>query len=527
MSRKFLSFLFAASLILALIAAWVETVPGYMDAEYYYGGALRLADGKGWSETVLWNYLDDPAGIPHPSNVYWMPLASFLAAAGMIFVHSNSFLAARMVTILLAALIAPLTAWISYELFRNKKYAILSGILALFPGFYLVYTTDTETYTPYLILGGLIVYVGFRHGTNLSKGEALLLGILTGLMHLTRADGILWLLGTLGLAGWMAILTPGGKREKFIWLAQRGLLLLLGYGVVMSPWYLRNLWVFNSLYPPGTSHALWLTNYNQLFSYPADKLNFQTWVESGWQAIVQVRFSAVIDNLKTLVGVQGEVFLLPFILRGAYRLRHEKVVIFGWGMWLVTFGAMSLVFPLAGARGGYFHSGSALQLFFWMLIPAGLEEFVRWGSRVRKWKRDDAWKAFASGMVIITAGLTVTIFWQYVIGADMTQPVWSLGTRQAIQIEHTLAGLKIDSNDAIMINNPPGYFTATGRAAIVIPDGDGATSLRAGKRYAVHYLVLEKAHVEGLNSLYQSPENQAHFILLGQVNDAYIFRMAP
>jgi hypothetical protein len=527
LSRKLLFALFAAGMVLALIAAWLETVPGYMDAEYYYGGALRLVDGKGWTENVLWNYLDDPSGLPHPAHVYWMPLASFLAVPGMLLFNSRQFFAARLFMIVLAGLITPLTAWISFRLFKNQKYAILSGFLALFPGFYLIYSTDVETYTPYLLLGGLFFYIGFRHETNLTRGDVFLLGILCGLMHLARADGILWLFGAGMLLVWRTALKKDGKESQFSWIAVRGLLLVLGYGAMMSPWYLRNMMQFASLFPPGTSRALWLTDYNQVFIYPADQLTFKTWLESGWQAILQVRFTAMIENIKNMIGVQGEVFLLPFIVAGAYRLRQQHVVIFGMSMWALTFIVMSFVFPLAGSRGGFFHSGSALQIFFWMLAPVGLDGFVRWGGRVRKWQRDDSWKVFASGLVVIAAVMTGVIFWQNVIGQDFQYPAWAAGTRQAVQIEHLLKDLKINPDETIMINNAPGYFTATGRSAIVTPDGDPGTSLEAGRRYQVKYLVLEKAHVDGLDSLYQSPQSLSSFVLLGQVNDAYLFRMTP
>ncbi|MDO9130603.1 MAG: hypothetical protein Q7U34_12130, partial [Anaerolineales bacterium] len=51
------------------IAAF-QSVPGYMDADYYYAGGLQLAAGRGFTEPYLWNYLDDPASLPHPSHAY-------------------------------------------------------------------------------------------------------------------------------------------------------------------------------------------------------------------------------------------------------------------------------------------------------------------------------------------------------------------------------------------------------------------------------------------------------------------------
>jgi hypothetical protein len=74
--------LWALGLALVLLAAAFQSVPGYMDAEYYYAGGLRLAEGSGFSEPFLWNYLNDPVGLPTPSHTYWMPLASILAALG-------------------------------------------------------------------------------------------------------------------------------------------------------------------------------------------------------------------------------------------------------------------------------------------------------------------------------------------------------------------------------------------------------------------------------------------------------------
>ena len=58
-----------------------QDAPGYMDADYYYAIGLRLNRGYGFSEPFLWNYLDNPNGIPHPSNTYWMPLPSVLASS--------------------------------------------------------------------------------------------------------------------------------------------------------------------------------------------------------------------------------------------------------------------------------------------------------------------------------------------------------------------------------------------------------------------------------------------------------------
>jgi hypothetical protein len=83
MSRKIYFLLLFLALVVQLVVASAQEIPGYLDADYYYGGGLQLVRGQGFTEPYLWNYLDDPQSLPHPSHGYWMPLASILAALGM------------------------------------------------------------------------------------------------------------------------------------------------------------------------------------------------------------------------------------------------------------------------------------------------------------------------------------------------------------------------------------------------------------------------------------------------------------
>jgi len=75
--------LFVIGLLVPFAVSRLQTLPGYMDADYYFAGGIQLANGNGFTEPYLWNYLDDPAGLPPPSHTYWMPLASIVSALGM------------------------------------------------------------------------------------------------------------------------------------------------------------------------------------------------------------------------------------------------------------------------------------------------------------------------------------------------------------------------------------------------------------------------------------------------------------
>src|SRR5512136_2130317 len=68
------------ALLVRVLAALPQMQPNYMDAAYYLVGGQRLAQGQGFTDPYVWNYLDQPSGLPHPSHLYWMPLPSILVA---------------------------------------------------------------------------------------------------------------------------------------------------------------------------------------------------------------------------------------------------------------------------------------------------------------------------------------------------------------------------------------------------------------------------------------------------------------
>ena len=141
-------------LAVATVVAALQPSPGYMDADYYYAGGLQLASGHGFTEPYLWNYLDNPIGLPHPSNAYWMPFASLLAAAGAVLFGSASWITARAGFLLVAALIPPVTAALAWSYSSRRDLAITSGLLAVFPAFYLPFLPVTDTFGLYMLFGG-------------------------------------------------------------------------------------------------------------------------------------------------------------------------------------------------------------------------------------------------------------------------------------------------------------------------------------------------------------------------------------
>jgi hypothetical protein len=516
--------LFVVGLLVTAAASRLVSTPGYMDADYYYSGGVRLAQGKGLTEIILWNYLDAPQGLPHPSHTYWMPMASLLAAAGMQLGGIN-FRAAQMPFLLLAACLPPLTAGLAFALTHRRRQAILAGLLAVFPGYYLPYLFTTETFSLYMLGGTAILLLVF------SKKPAgwprfLLLGILAGWMHLSRADGLLWV-GSAAVVVFFQGLAGEDGSWKWNWKALGWVGgVAAGYMLITAFWYARNLQVFHSLLPPGGSKTLWLTDYDQTFIFPADLLNFSHWWSAGWKTLVSIRLDALWGNLKTFVGVQGEVVLLPLALAGLWTLRKDRRVQFGAALWVGTLLFMTLVFPFAGQRGGFFHSGAAFQPLLWVLAAVGFDVFIAAGVRWRGWKVDRASRGFGVMLVAVLAVLTLALYAQLVIGTDAKQIQWQKPWQNYQTAEEMLLSSGAWPGSSVMVNNPPGYFAATGRQAFVIPNGDAATTLQAARTYAVDYLILENNHVRDLDPMYQEPGDTLGMKYLGSRGELRLYKIS-
>ena len=128
--------LYILALVVRLALAWPVAGPSYFDAAYYQNTAESLIAGHGLTDQVIWNYLDDPAGLPRPSHLYWPPFNTWLAALGLLV---NGWRGVQAVFIALSALLVPLAAYLAWSLWRRRDYAIAAGLLTLFSGHYAGY----------------------------------------------------------------------------------------------------------------------------------------------------------------------------------------------------------------------------------------------------------------------------------------------------------------------------------------------------------------------------------------------------
>jgi hypothetical protein len=441
--------------------------------------------------------------------------------------RAAGFASARIPFILLAGLVPVFTAWLAYRLFNDRKKAILAGVLGILPGFYLAYYPTTDTFVLTMLLGCSFMLLAGQCFNE--KGVRLLaavgLGAVAGLMHMARADGFLWLGYSLAVLLVVWLMDKERGRSRIKQLAYPALTILCAYALVVTPWMARNLTLFHSLMPPGGSKGLWLRSYNELYLYPVSGLDFQHWWTQGLQSILADRAAALWSVLKTFLGVQTSIFMLPLILAGFWRLRRNPLVVTAGTIWIATFLIMSIVFPYSGSRGGFFHSGAALQPFLWALAVAGLQACVDWGSRARGWVASQAMSVFSFGLVALALLVTGMTSYELVIGPQSGQLAWNAAPELSVKIEQGLqadGGLK---TYVVMVNDPPSYYVATGRQAIAIPEGGMQAAQSVAEKYDARYFVLEVNHPAYLDGLYTGRNTPDWLKLVGEVSSAKIFRI--
>lgn len=494
------------SLLIYVIASLPVRQPGTMDSHYYYGGGVSLRENRAFVEPYIWNYLDAPAGLPAPSHLYWMPLPSILVAASQS-VFGPTFWGGRVPFILLACCLPLVSYATSLSLSGKRRHALTAGLLGLFTGFYLPYWTIPETFAPFAVAGSLSLYLMGAWAERKSRRLLLAAGIMAGLGHLSRADGLL-LLAT----GLMVVLTLEFRRPRDVLRAC--LLLLAGYLLVMAPWFYRNWQVSGALLATAGSKTIFLRDYDELFSY-GTPLTWDRYWSWGLMNILQSKLAAGWSNLQSFVAVNNLIFLTPLSLAGLWKLRRHRAlwpaVLFG----IALYGVMTLLFTFPGTRGGLFHSSAALLPAIFAVSPVGLDVAVGWAARRRRgWDKQGAQRFFSVGLLVLAAGLSMLLYSRRVIGdGSWIDPDWN---RADMAMKPAGDWIRREAGDTavVMVGNPPAFNYHTGMQAVVVPNEGPNRLLEVADRYGVEYIILDQNRPAPLTPLYLGDESHPSLALV-------------
>jgi len=501
--RRDLAWIFTLALAVRIGIAVLIRYPGYMDAAYYAAGAVRIAQGGGLTEPFIWNYLDDPQGLPQPGYLYWMPLPSFLAAP-MATLFPGSFLALQLPFAIISAFLVPMTYLICWQVTSSRRLAWTSALLMLFSGFFFPYWTLPETFAPFGVVGCLALWItasslgrsGTAHaglaGNRRYILKSVLVGVLAGLAHLTRADGVL-ILFTAALWVVFGTLRRSGAAEPRLYIVAHLGGILGGYLLIMMPWFVRNIGAVGHPLATGGTKTLWLTQYDDLFCYGCD-LSPRSYLEWGWGSILRSKLQALGVNLERFIAEDCLVFLLPFVLVGLYHRRRTDTFTPPGVYLVIVFLAHSIAFTFPGPRGGFFHASSAALPFLLAAGADGMDIAVRWAAVRRHWRVRQAQDVFAAaavaGAVALSGYVTLT-----------KVPEWLTVDAAYSRIGRWLA--EQDAGEAVVMSgNPPALWYHTGHTGVVVPNGGVETLLTVADRYGVDYLLLDRNHPAPLEAFY-------------------------
>lgn len=492
--------LFAFTLIVRGLMAWPQYQPGYMDEAYYFVNAATLARGGGLSEDFVWNYIAHPTTLPQPSNAYWMPLTSFVLAPAL-WLFGEHYRVAQIEMLFLSALLVPLTYLVSMQLFGNVRWALVSALLMLVSGLYLPYWAASDSFALYALLGsGVLLLAAWAHDAR----KALACGILVGLAHLTRADGVLLALPAL-LLWWQ------NGRSRVALAA-----LVCGYGIVMAPWLVRNESAFGVPLLGGSS--IFMREYNDLFLYERP-LTPGYWLNAGWVPILQNVARAFVLNLATLAGALQFLFF-PFALIGLWCERRRSLTQGVLAYLVVLFAAMTLVFSLSGPRGTFLHSLVAALPLLYVFAPPGLWRAIGWIAQRRpSWRPRAAETVFSASFLMLAALVSVSLYRANIFG-DERDAGWNDRFDAYRAAAEYLTRESGDALSPVACIAPPAFVYFAQRPAIAIPSDDPLALVHAAQQFAVRYVIVEPDHPAYMDAFYSSTVADPRFQRLATITTA-------
>ena len=544
--------LLALGLLVRSLTAALFDQPGYIDAAYYYDVAKNIASGHGFTEDFILVYLTPASSVVHASNLYWMPLAS-LVIVPFFLLFGVSWHVAQIPSILLSGSLPVLAYWLGWEFFQSRRYAVGAALLTLCAGFYYpLYFIFTDNFGLYAWTAGLaLLFLG--QGAQGRPRRFALAGLWIGLAHLARPDApLLLVIALLVFAAtrylaWRAARSSARQGETvpeepsqekpgaIPWSALCMLLAL--YALVMAPWFLRNLIVAGAIVPAGGTKTIWLTTYNDFFSYGKD-ISPQSYLAWGWGNILLSKLKALGQNAFAILAIL-EFAPAPFTILGLWRWRRSLLALPFLLYLILLYLGLSLIFTFPSLRGTLLHSFIPLLPFLSLATILGLDTVVDWLARWRpgphaQQRAASRRRFYLAAAILLSAVLSITIIFANARTWDTTYHVYQQAGELVARnyASESNRPIKPDGQGAaesalpiVMVSDPPDYYFATGQHAIVLPDQGLTTILQAADRYGAAYLLLEALHSQAQDALWNGAERSPRLMLLWSTPAAHLYRI--
>ncbi len=213
----------------------------------------------------------------------------------------------------------------------------------------------------------------------------------------------------------------------------------------MLPWWIRNALVAGTPLPGGGIQTLWLTSYDDLYSY-TPMLSLARYLEWGWQNILLSKVQSLWGCILVLLGV-ALYYMAPFVLvawRRAFAMPLFRPVLC---YSLILLVVMPLLFTFPATRGTLFHSSAGLVVWYMAMVPYGLARVVdAIAARRRSWNAAQATTVFSGGFVLLAILFTLAIYAQTVLLPPQPEAIVARWNERTIP--YAEVGAWLDANAA-------------------------------------------------------------------------------
>jgi hypothetical protein len=412
----------------------------------------------------------------------------------------------------------PLLAFaISWQLVGLRWQAWVAAMFTAAGSFYAAFLSQPTTFAPFAWAGGgclLLLAVAYRTQSTRYL-HWLLAGILAGLAHLTRADGLLFLFLGLAFLGWQMWQARSAEFPTLIRTYTPLLALLLGgYLLVMGGWFVHSWQVTGRPLSTVGTQSMFLTNYDDLFAY-GRSFDLNGYLAWGLGNILRSKLWALWLGVQSLIVVSGMVFLAPFIIVGWIRANRDsegrgflRPFLRPFSLYtLILFLVLTLVFTFPGERGSIFHSSIAVWPWMAALAAYGIGVAVDWvASKLPHWKPERAKRLFSALFILIAFVVSLAI------GLARLAPDPTIETYERIAAD-------IPADTKVMVGIAPAFYYHTGIPALSVPNEPIEIILEAAERYDVTYLILDQNHPTPLRDIYTGDEQNTHIRLVATFDE--------
>jgi hypothetical protein len=363
-------------------------------------------------------------------------------------------------------------------------------------------------------------------------------GIFAGLAHLSRAEGFLVLMTIIPVYFFQELgLSRQRGREQgshlsltyyvpdiTFYVLRFTVYLLLGYLIVMTPWFIRNWQVAGTPLASSGAKTMWLLEYEDAFSYKRE-VSARAFFAQGLEAVLRGRWRTFLSAAQILLITLGMGFLFPLALIGGWQLRRHRLVQWVGIYTLLLTIFMGIVFGVVAERAVFFHAGPSLLPFMHALAVVGLDRSVDWlAVRRPHWNAYRVKQVLAVELLILAIGLSSYIYYVQVLRNDAWNQVNALYPTIATWIKEQ------DPAAIVMIGNPPAYSYFGGGLSAMVTNEDVEITLEAIRHYGVDYLVLDRNHPIPLTELYHNPAFHPALQLVKSYDDSqgskiYVFEV--